>query len=366
MAHTHNFTTTITKEARSTVRIEGEIPFETLEKHRAASLKALGAHVSIDGFRKGHVPENVLVQHIGEMTLLNEMAERALAETYPHMVEELDVIGHPQITITKLASGNPLGFTAVVATVPEVTLPDYKKIARDIKKESAEVTDADVDEAAANIQRQKAAYERMQQQAAAKRDAETAGHTLPTPETAEQEADETPAPLTDEYVKTLGEFASVADFKAKLREHLEKEKAQEATGKHRAALTDAIITESKIDLPQVLIDAEIGQMFGQMEQDLTRAQLKMDDYLAHIKKTREELIAEWTPAAEKRAKLQLVLNEIAKKENITAPEEKVQHEVTHLLSHYKDADEARVRLYVASMLTNDEVMNMLEELSEKK
>ncbi len=366
-SHHHNFTSTITKAERSTVRIEGEIPFSELEKHRRTVLHELGKNVSIDGFRKGHVPENVLIKHVGEMNLLNEMAERAMAEAYPHLIEGIDAIGRPRITITKLAPGNPLGFTAIVATVPEVKLPDYKTIAAGIKKESAKVPDSELEEAIANIQRQKAAYERMQQKAQAKRAAEEKGQTLPTPETVESEGAETPLPtLTDEYVKGLGDFSSVEDFKAKLREHLEKEKTQEVASKHRAAITDAIIEKSEIDLPQVLIDSEVAQMFGQMEQDLTRANLKIDDYLKHINKTREELAAEWVPAAEKRAKLQLVLNEIAKTENVQAPEEKIEEEVKHLLEHYKDADPLRVRLYVASTLQNEEVMKLLENLSEKE
>lgn len=370
MSHEHNFTTTVTPKEHSTVQITGEIPYETLQKHRAAALAHLGKNVSIDGFRKGHIPEAVLIKHVGEMNLLSEMAERALAETYPHIIEEhqLDVIGHPQITITKLAPDNPFGFTAKVAVVPEVTLPDYKTIAAGIKKEDATISDSELEESIANILRQKVAYERMQEKAAAKEKQEADGTTLPTPETVEKE-DEAEAPLpalTDEYVKTLGDFSSVDEFKSKLREHLAKEKVQEVIGKHRATITDKIIDGSTIELPQVLIDAEIGQMFGQMEQDLTRANLQLEDYLGHIKKTRDDLAKEWTPAAEKRAKLQLVLNEIAKVEKIEAPEDAVAKEVEQLVEHYKDADPARVRLYVASTLRNDEVMKMLEALSEKK
>ena len=109
-----------------------------------------------------------------------------------------------------------------------------------------------------------------------------------------------------------------------------------------------------------MIAAEINQMYAQMEEDLTRAQLKMDDYLGHIKKTREELAKDWTPSAEKRAKLQLVLNAIAKKEDIKPDAGALDHEVSNLLEHYKDADEKRVRIYVTSVLTNEEVLKKLE------
>ncbi len=131
---------------------------------------------------------------------------------------------------------------------------------------------------------------------------------------------------------------------------------------HRAKITDAIIDQTLVTLPQVMIDAELNQMFAQMESDLTRAQLKIDDYLEHIKKTRDDLKKEWTPSAEKRAKLQLVLNEIAEKESITPSAGAVDSQVSALLEQYKDADEARVRIYVTSMLQNEEVMKKLESL----
>ena len=196
---------------------------------------------------------------------------------------------------------------------------------------------------------------------------------LPTPESEAQKAvDEAvedpstlPLPeLTDEYVKTLGtpgQFNTVQEFKDKIREHLTVQKAQDVAARHRAKLTDDIIDKTDIVLPQVMIDAEINQMFAQMNEDLARANLKIEDYLNHIKKSKEDLIAEWTPAASKRAKLQLVLNKIAKEESITPDSSLVDHEVSGLLERYKDADESRVRVYVSSVLQNDAVMKMLEE-----
>lgn len=372
---------TIEKKPGSLVVLTGELPFEDLEKHRASAVAEIAKNIEIDGFRKGHVPENILIQKVGEMALLNEMAERALSRAYPEMVahHELDVIGYPQIGITKLAKGNPLGFTITVAVVPEITLPDYTKIAKEIntKKESKEVTDAEVDKQVEDILRQKVAYERLQAKAGEHKehvhgedcdhDHEHGEHDHEEEETIEPEmGDKLPLPeLTDEYVKTFGkpgQFEGVADFKAKIKEHLTIEKAREVDSRHRAKLTDAIIEKSELELPKVLVDAEINQMFAQMEDDLTRAQLKIDDYLTHIKKTREELVAEWTPNAEKRAKLQLILNEIAKKGNVKPDEGRVDHEVSQLLEQYKDADEKRVRVYVASVLTNDAVMQMLEAI----
>lgn len=365
--HTHNIdfksAFTVTKEPGSMVKIAGEIPYEELAKERTGAIKHLGQNLKIDGFRAGHVPENMLVKHLGEMTILTEMAERAIHHFYPHILEAHNIaaIGYPKIEITKIAQGNPLGFTAKVAIVPEFSLPEYKKLVKDLNanKASITVTDEEVEEKAKDILRQKAAFDRIK--------AKADPSELPTPEsTAVSSETDLPVPeLTDEVAQTLGQpgqFTTVADFKAKLREHLEIEKKNEVTSNHRAKLTDTIIDATTIELPQILIDSELGQMFGQMEEDLSRSGLKMEDYLAHIKKTKDDLRKEWSAPAEKRAKLQLVLNAIAKEEKILPDEQKLKEEVTQLLTHYKDADPYRVELYVASVMQNEAVLKMLEEV----
>ena len=379
MTHTHDMdfkkAFAVEKLDGSQVKISGEIPYEELKKERSASIKKLGQDIKIDGFRPGNIPENILIEKIGEMAILTEMAERALAHFYPHIVEAhaLEVIGHPQIQITKIAPENPLGFTATVATMPEITLPDYKKIASETNKnrESEEVTDEDVEKQIKDIMRQRIAFEKLQKKAAANTKKDEGD--LPTPESEEAKKefqnpadikDEDLPELNDEYVKGLGQpgqFEDVNDFKTKIREHLGIEKKQSVTAGHRAKLSDKIVEATKIDLPQILIDSELNQMQAQMEEDITRAGMNFNEYLSHIKKTKEEMLAEWKPAAEKRAKLQLVLNEIAKREDIKPNESELELQVKQLLEQYKDADEMRVRLYVASVLTNEAVMKMLEE-----
>ncbi len=355
---------TVTVEPQSQVKIAGEIPYEELLHERSAAIKAMGKNVELDGFRKGHVPEAVLVKHIGEMAILAEMAERAIAHMYPHILEAhaIEAIGYPKLEITKIAANNPLGFTATVAVLPTIVLPDYKAIAGKVNatKPTLEVTDSEVEEKVADILRQKAAYERLQKKAT--NPVEVTEETkTEAPEEAKLEIPE----LTDDVAKSLGQpgqFESVGQFKTMLREHLEIEKKRDVVSNHRANITDAIIEASTIELPQILIDSELHQMFAQMEEDLGRSKLKLEDYLSHIKKTKDDLKNEWAPSAEKRAKLQLILNEIAKKETIKADEKATADQVAELLSMYKDADEMRVRTYVSSVLQNEAVMKMLEEV----
>jgi trigger factor len=159
-------------------------------------------NLEIDGFRKGHVPEAMVVKHVGEMAILTEMAERAISHFYHHILEahEIDAIGHPKIEITKIAPNNPLGFTATVAVLPEITLPDYKKIADTHNKEKAsdKVSDEELETKIKDILRQKVAYERLQNKAS---NQTTEGENLPNPETIEKEEDIVIPELTDEVAK---------------------------------------------------------------------------------------------------------------------------------------------------------------------
>lgn len=348
--------------------ISVEVPEETILSHREFALESMKKHVTLDGFRPGHVPEKILVEKLGEMAILTEAAEITISHLYPHIIEEekLDPIGQPKVTITKLAIGNPLHFTLEVSLIPEVTLPDYLKLAakENGKKSSTEVTEKDVDEAIERVLRQKMAYDRLQEKAVKRKEAMDAGLTLPTPDTledSEEDYSKIPLPeLADELVATLGSFESVAQFKEQLTAHLTNEKMQEVASKHRAAITDAIVEGATIDLPDILTESELDQMFREMESDITRANLSMDDYLEHVKKTRDDLKKEWTPMAEKRAKLQLVLNEIAKQEAIEPDKESVDREVKQLMDRFKEADESRARIYVESVLRNEAVMKKLE------
>jgi len=378
--HTHNINWkdafTLEELPDSQVKITGELPYAELASERTAAIVALGKDVQLDGFRKGHVPTPVLEKHIGEMNILSEMAERAIAHSYPHILaaHEIDAIGHPQIEVTKIAPENPLGFTATVAVVPTFTLPDYEAIAKEVNlaKPTSDVTDEDLEAKIQEIQKSKRAYDRMQElskkaeEEKAEGNDEEAKQTMEEVEKKVEKDNDAPLPeLTDEYVKTLGQpgqFENVEGFKTGLRTHLETEKAQEVAAKHRADITDAIIAKTEMTLPQILIDSEINQMFAQMEDDLKRSDLKMDDYLAHIKKTKEDMAAEWKPAAETRAKLQLILNDIAKDKDIKPDADEVNAQTEQLLERFKDADQHRVRLYVTSMLLNEATMKHLEQI----
>jgi trigger factor len=336
--------TEIKKLEKSLIEIKAEIASEEFEKYRGEAIKNLGSQVEIDGFRKGNVPGNILESRLNESAILEEMAQIALSKNYAKIIKEnkIDAIGYPKVNITKLAKGNPLGFTITVATMPEITLPDYKNIAKEInskEKENIEVTDAE--------------FEAVLKQAKVMRAKELAKGS---------EIDENdPLPdLNDEYVKTLGGFKDLADFKIKVRENILSEKVMRAKEKNRLKIIESIIEKTKIEVPEILIDSEIHKMTHKMKTDIENMGLKFEDYLKSIGKTEEELQKDWRKDAEKRAKLQLIVEEIAKTEKLEAPKDMVEAEVKKVTEIYKDANPENARMYIESVLQNEEVFKFLE------
>ncbi len=333
----------INKLPNSLIEIKGEIETTEFESFRAEALKKLGSNVEIDGFRKGHAPANVLESKLSEIAVLEEMAQLALGKNYAKIIADnkIDAIGYPKINITKLAKGNPLGFTITVATVPEIKLPDYKALAKaaNAKTESVEVTDAE--------------FEAIIKQARIMRAKEAAKGG---------EIDENTLPdLDDEYVKTLGGFTDLEDFKKKVRENVLQEKTFRAKDKKRLEIIEAIIADTKLEVPEVLVDSEVHKMIHKMRSDIEGMGLKYEDYLKNINKTEEDLHKDFEADALKRAKLQLIVAEIAKEEKLSAPKEAVDAEVKKVTEIYKDADPENARLYIESVLTNEEVFKFLED-----
>ena len=132
----------IEKLPNAEAQITGEITLSFLVSLRDEAIKNLAKGVKIDGFREGHIPQDLLVKKIGEMGILEEMAELALGKVYPEIIKEakLSVIGKPEIAITKLAPSIPLEFKIKVYLEPEFDLPDYKKIAKDVVVEGEDTS----------------------------------------------------------------------------------------------------------------------------------------------------------------------------------------------------------------------------------
>ncbi len=346
--------TKINKLPKSLIEIEGEIDTTLFETYFEKALNKIGENIELPGFRKGKAPQNVLLANVKEIHILEEMAEMALAENYPKIMleEKIDAIGRPEIAITKLARNNPLGFKITVAVLPEIKLADYKKVAKDVlnlnkdKDSNVEVTEEELENTIMDIRKSRAPKVHMAETAKEGEENKPIEPELPA--------------FDDEFVKGLGPFENVADFKEKLKENLKIEKINNIKEKNRLQIIEKIIDDSTMEVPMLLTNLEIDKILYRMESDITQMGLKFEDYLKHLNKSTEDLRKEFEKDGEKKAKLSLILNEIAKIENITADPEQVAMEVAHLLEHYKDADPERARIHAENVLTNEKIFNFLE------
>ena len=303
----------------SEVEITGEITEAFISSCRTEAVKELNKKVNLPGFRPGYIPEDTLSKRLGEGAILEESAEIALAKLFPEIlkVSGASSIGRPNVSITKIASGIPLEFKITTAVEPTFTLPDYKKITKEIiKDENIEVTEKEISDVEEEIKKQNI-----------------------TPELKDGE-----------------------NLKDKIKENLIKEKEFRSKEKHRLSIIDSLVKETKIEIPEVLVQAELEKMLGQFKDDVLRAGLKWEDYLKSIKKTELEVKDEWKSKALERAKAELIVVKIAEAEKIEPKEEDVARETIHLLEHYNDADPMRVRIYLSTQMRNEMVFEYLESL----
>lgn len=339
----------------SELELVGEIPFENIAPYREQALRHIAESLDLPGFRKGHVPTDMALKKVGEVVVLEEAVEIFMRDFYPELVDTLkiDVVGRPDIRITKLASGNPVGITIRSVVYPNIELPkNWKSLAEKVAIESVpDVLDAEIDEALLSIRRAHAKSQNPDAPENAPR-AEVAPESLPE--------------LDDAFAQSLGAFTDVADLKAKLRENIKLEKEQKAKEKRRSSIIDTLLESMTVAVPAMFVESELEKIMSQMKEDIARFGLSFEDYLKRMEKTEAQVRDEFRAQAQKRAKLQLTLNKLAEEEKVEADKDAVEKEFGHAMEHFPDARPELVRVHIETVLRNEKVLQLLESGEEKK
>ncbi len=313
------------------IEYQAEIPADLLEQYVLRSLAAVAEDFAMPGFRKGKVPHETVRAHVGEMELLEDAANDVLREAMAEIAEDehLEVIGRPQVTITKIAPRNPLEFRIRYALAPEVSLPDYRKIGKQIfdREESTDVSEKEIDEAISRIQ---------------------------------QMIGKEPAPLTDETVAQFGNFATVADFRKELKRQLEQEKAAHMKDGRREEIVRDIVKQSKVKVPALLVEQEFADFVAERNERLKAAGLSLEEYLKQSGKTAEQLDNEERKLIENDLATSLTVQAIRKKENIVADERDVQILIVQLKARYPERTDAELRRTAEALILQDKVFALLE------
>lgn len=415
---------------KSQVELNVEMPFEEFKPYIGKAVNELSKEIKIEGFRPGFATYDVLKQKIGEIAILEEAARLAIDKTIGEVIKnniKEQPVGQPAITITKIAPENPMEYKIVISILPEVTLGEYKNL--NVKKIKTEVSAEEIDKmidqlcemrvkevitdrkaqlddkVIVNIAMflDKVPVEGGQSKEAAivigkdylvpgfdknliglgKGDKRDFSVVFPTDyyqknlsgksvefEVEVKEVYERQKPKIDdeEFAKGLG-MKDLDDLRRNLEKNLHSEKKQAAEQKMENEIIDKILETAKFgDLPEVLVDSEIKGMIHELEHAVTDQGGKFEDYLASIKKSREQLILDLAPNAVKRVKSILAIREIANKEKIEVSEKDVEERQEELLKQYQGYDKVTSRIkehsykaFLRENLTNSKVIKKLEE-----
>lgn len=424
-------TTDIKQLPKGLVEIAIAIPPDELRPFLERAATALAEATKIEGFRPGKAPYAVVVARYGEMRVYEAAAEFAVRATYAAAVREhkIPVIGEPAVAVKTLAPGNPLVFTATAPALPAVTkLPDYRAVR--VPTKPVDVTDAAVDRALADLQKMQTKETAVERAATASdkvvlnvgmsRDnvpieggsakdheiylsesyyipgftAEIVGlkrgdekkFSLPFPkehfqktlagkvidfDVSVQSVFELAAPaLDDAFAATLGK-KTLAELQALVKKNLADEAEAKESERQEIAVLEELLSRAQFgDIPELMIADEINRMLKELEAGVQRRGLSFDDYLASIKKTRDEVGLGLAPQAVKRIKTALLIREIGAREAIEPTEQEVSDEVARHADAYRDdaaaqtaARKPEYAAAVRSLLRNRQVIAFLKKMA---
>lgn len=352
--------------------------------------------INIPGFRKGKAPRKMIEQMYGKEIFFEDAANYAIPPAYAKAVDECteEIVSQPKIDIEQAEAGKPFIFTAEVALKPEVTLGTYKGV--EVEKTDASVTDEEVDAA---IERERDSNARTvsvegravqdgdmttldfegfvdgvafeggkgenypltigsntfipgfeEQLIGAEIDkevevnvtfpedyqaAELAGKPAVFKCTIKEIKEKQLPDLDDEFASEVSEFETLAEYKEDVRKNLEEKKAEEAKLEKEDKVVDAIIADAKMDIPEAMLETQQRQMAEDFAQRIQMQGLSLDQYFQFTGLTRAAFLEQLKPQAEKRIQSRLVLEAVAKAENIEASDEEYDEEIKKMADAYK-------------------------------
>ncbi len=175
--------------------------------------------------------------------------------------------------------------------------------------------------------------------------------------------------VDDDLAKSLGKFENLEEFKKNIKEGLEHEEEHKQADQKQREYIEKIIENSKTELPDILVERELGKMLEEFEYQIQTMGMNLDQYLEKLGKKKDDLKKDWMPQAEKRVISALVLKEIIAQEEIKVEATEVEAEMNKTLQYYKNVkdmekniDMERLYAFAKGTLENEKVMKFFEEL----
>ena len=388
--------TNILNKEKNKVTFTFKLEPEFLEEGVQYAYNKSKSAFKVDGFRKGHVPRKFIESQYGKEIFYEEASSYIAAKYYEDAIDELglEVIAQPEnIEVKEIGPETGILFEVIVEVKPEVTLGQYKGIEVEVKP--VEVTEEEINAELEKVREKNSRMVEVTDRPAKLTDkvtiaykgaidgVEFAGGSSPSTELVlgshtfidkfEEEVvghsigdkfqvnarfpDDYREPsvagkdsvfdvelkaitgvevpeLNDEFAQDVSEFDTLAEYKESIKEGILKGKETKVRMDKRSAIIDKVCENAQMEVPQTMIDEKVESMFEEAKGNLAREGISLDLYYTYTKHTEESLREEFTVSAEKNVKARLVLEAIAKAENMVVTDEDYKEKLNQLSKIY--------------------------------
>lgn len=386
----------VEKLEKNMAKLTIEASAEELEKAiQGAYLKNKGK-INMPGFRKGKAPRNMIEKMYGPGIFYEDAANTLISDSYAKEIDDcdLDIVSQPKIDVVQIEKGKPFIFTAEVALKPVVTLGEYKGV--EVEKQSVEVTEEEIQ---AELDKEREKNSRMidvddravengdnikldfdgsvdgvpfeggksedyaltigsgsfipgfeEQLVGAKLGEEMEVNvTFPEEYQASELAGksavfkckvneikvkELPA-ADDDFAKDVSDFDSLDEYKEDIKKNLTEKKEKDAKTAKENAVVAKIVENAEMEIPDPMLDGQVRQMAEDFSRRIQSQGLSVEQYFQFTGMTPEKLLEQMRPEALKRIQNSLVLEAVAKAEDIQISDEKMEEEMIKMAEMYK-------------------------------
>lgn len=386
----------VEKLEKNMAKLTIEASAEELEKAIQAAYQKNKGKINMPGFRKGKAPRVMIEKMYGPGVFYEDAANALIPDAYAKEVEscDLDIVSQPKIDVVQIEKGKSFIFTAEVALKPVVTLGEYKGV--EVEKQAVEVTDDEImaeidkerennsrtidvdDRAVQNGDMVKLNFEGFvdgeafeggkgedydltigsgsfipgfeEQLVGAKigeemevnvtfpeeyQAAELAGKAAVFKCTVNEIKVKELPEADDDFAKDVSEFDTLAEYKEDIKKNLAEKKEKEAKTAKENAVVAKIVENATMEIPDPMVDGQVRQMADDFARRIQSQGLSVEQYFQFTGMTAEKLFEQMRPEAEKRIQNSLVLEAVAKAEDIQISDEKVEEELAKMAEMYK-------------------------------
>jgi len=406
------------------IKLDIEISNNYLKKHIGKAYKNVSEKANIPGFRKGKIPYQVIDANFGRQYVLDEAASLSISELYPDIITEsnLNPIDYPKIKVTNLEENSPLSFEVELELEPEIELPRYKGIK--VTGYSTNVTDEELERQIENIRNSYVSLEPVEEGKTVEKgdyvtidfDGEIEGSpfeggnakdyllevgsntlfsgfedlligmkkgdtkkaTLTLPEDIKdnnltgkkadfnilvKEVKRKVLPDIDEdFLKELGDYASLDDFKSSIKEKLTEQKKNFRREKIVGEILNYLTENMKTKIPDIMITRRIKQINEEIDGSLKEQNMSREVYLKAVNITEEKLNQEIKERASIEIKEYLIFKALEREEKkkIEPAEDEINKEKDNIIKSYnKEQDIDKIKKFLESNEGKDTIIRTL-------